>query len=126
MKRLYIALAILAVVFGGTLYNAYYLNTFTSDLSALLERAEARAESGDWNASHKLTEQAYDFWKNNTLYLHVFLRHNNTDDVEMGFHEVQEFINMEERGEYSAANARLVTQIGLLYEAEQLSLKNIL
>ena len=32
----------------------------------------------------------------------------------------------QEAGEYSAANARLMTQISLLYEAEQFTLKNVL
>lgn len=126
MKRLYIALAILALVFAGTMFNARYLNSLTTDLTTLLERAEARAESGDWRATANLTEQADKLWNDHTLYLHIFLRHSDTDDVEVGLHEVAEFIQMEERGEYSAANARLVAEIGLLYEAEQLSIKNIL
>ena len=126
MKRLYIAVAILCAIFASTLYNAYYLSGFTSELSALLERAEARAEGGDWSASRRLTDQAYSFWKSHTLYLHIFLRHGDTDDVEIGFQEVGEYLQAEEHGEYSAANARLVAEIGLLYEAEQLSVKNVL
>lgn len=37
-----------------------------------------------------------------------------------------EFLTCQEAGEYSAANARLMTQISLLYEAEQFTLKNVL
>lgn len=126
MKRLWIAGGILCVIFAATLYNAHYLNNFTADLSDLLNRAEARAEGGDWDSARKLTEQADDLWNSHTLYLHIFLRHGDTDDVEIGFHEVSELLQAEEDGEYSAANARLVSEIGLLYEAEQLSLKNVL
>lgn len=126
MKRLWIAVVILGLVFAATLYNTRYLSALTASLSATLTRAEERAALGDWPAAGALTDKAKEQWESHTLYLHVFLRHNDTDDVEIGFHEVKEFITHEEQGEYSAANARLIAEVGLLYEAEQLSLKNVL
>ena len=65
-------------------------------------------------------------WDRHAVYLHVLLRHTEVDDVNTSFQEVREFINCQEGGEYSAANARLMTQISLLYEAEQFTLKNVL
>lgn len=126
MKRAYIAMGILLAVFAATLYNAHYLNAFTADLSDCLTRAEAQAEGGDWTAAAETTQQARAQWEARTLYLHIMLRHGDTDDVNIGFREVTEYLREQERGEYSAANARLITKIGLLYEAEQLSLKNVL
>lgn len=126
MKRLWIACGILAVLFAATLYNASYLDRLTDSLSDQLTQAEACAEAGDWAEAARLTEGAFDEWESHTLYLHVLLRHADTDDVNSSFQEVGEFITCQESGEYSAANARLMTQIRLLYEAEQLSLKNIL
>ena len=107
MKRLWIAALLLAVLFGATLCNNLYLRGFTGALNALLEQAEARAETGD-------------------CYLHILLRHSDTDQIYTGFQEVLEFLTCQEAGEYSAANARLMTQISLLYEAEQFTLKNVL
>lgn len=126
MKRLWIAVGILFVIFAATLYNAHYLDRLTSELADILDRAEARAEADDWDSSRKLTEQAEQYWDDHTLYLHISLRHSDIDGIETGFEEVREYLQLEERGEYSAANARLVAQIGLLYEAEQLSIKNVL
>ena len=126
MKRLWIACGILAVLFAATLYNASYLDRLTASLADQLTQAEACAETGDWAEAARLTEGAFDEWESHTLYLHVLLRHADTDDVNSSFQEVGEFITCQESGEYSAANARLITQIRLLYEAEQLSLKNIL
>ena len=40
--------------------------------------------------------------------------------------EVLALLSSQEYGEYAAANARLMTQISLLSEAEQLTLKNVL
>ena len=42
------------------------------------------------------------------------------------FREVQEYLTLQEMDQYTAANARLITQLRLLAETEQLSLKNVL
>ena len=99
---------------------------FTGALNALLEQAEARAETGDWEEARVLTEQALTQWQSRDSYLHILLRHSDTDQIYTGFQEVLEFLTCQEAGEYSAANARLMTQISLLYEAEQFTLKNVL
>lgn len=126
MKRLWIAIVIMALVFCATLYNAHYLSVFTHQLTDLLADAEALAEAGDWDRAEDLTGEAYQLWEDHSGYLHILLRHQDTDQVHIGFREVWEFLNRQEDGEYSAANARLMTQIELLYEAEQLTLKNVL
>ena len=59
------------------------------------------------------------------MYLHVLLRHADTDQIYAGFQETLALLESQEYGEYAAANARLVTQIELLSEAEQLTLKNV-
>ena len=84
------------------------------------------AETGDWEEAHVLTEQALTQWQSRDSYLHILLRHSDTDQIYTGFQEVLEFLTCQEAGEYSAANARLMTQISLLYEAEQFTLKNVL
>ena len=108
------------------LCNNLYLRGFTGALNTLLEQAEARAETGDWEEAHVLTEQALTQWQSRDSYLHILLRHSDTDQIYTGFQEVLEFLTCQEAGEYSAANARLMTQISLLYEAEQFTLKNVL
>lgn len=126
MRRLWIACGILAALFAAALYNTWHLDRLTTSLSDQLTRAEACAEAGNWEEAARLTEDAFGEWDSHTVYLHVLLRHADTDEVSSSFQEVGEFITCREGGEYSAANARLIAQIRLLYEAEQLSLKNIL
>ncbi len=126
MKRLWIAAALLCAVFAATLWNGRYLRDLTEELSGLLTRAEFQAEKDNWEEASLLTQQAREKWESRDCYLHVMLRHSDTDEIHAGFREVQEFINCREGGEYSAANARLIAQIELLYESEQLTLKNVL
>lgn len=126
MKRVWIALTILLAILAGTLAHSFYIQTFTRDLTFLLETAEAEAEGNDWAAAQELTQTARDKWDANGTYLHILLRHSDTDSVHTGFREVAEFLQCQEGGEYSAANARLIAELELLAEAEQLTLKNIL
>lgn len=126
MKRLWIALALLAAVFGWTVYNSCYLGELTGEIGGLLTQAEAQAEVGRWEEAEKLTAAARRRWEEKDLYLHVTLRHADTDEVYTGFREVAEFLTAQEQGEYSAANAKLIAQLELLAEAERLNLKNVL
>ena len=73
-----------------------------------------------------MTEQSLHTWRERDVYLHVLLRHADTDQIYAGFQEVLALLESGEYGEYAAANARLITQIDLLSEAEQLNLKNIM
>jgi len=126
VKRLWIACAILLAVFAATLCNTSYLAQFTGRLTDTLAQAEQRAEAGDWEGAERSTRQALEEWDSHTAYLHILLRHTDVDEINVGFREVLEFIQCREEGEYSAANECLMVRIGLLYEAEQLSVKNVL
>lgn len=126
MKRIVIAVAILVAIFLATLSHSFYISSFTQGLTALLEEAEAKAEQQEWSAAMSLTQTARDKWTATDAYLHILLRHTETDSIYIGFQEVLEFIQCQENGEYSAANARLIADLELLSEAEQLTWKNIL
>lgn len=127
MRRLFISAAVLAALFGLTVYNSRYLDSYTDELVTLLRQAEFCTADGDWDAAADKTEAALDRWKSRDAYLHMVLQHRETDEVLLSFQEVLRLIAcQEDGGEYSAANARLITQIRLLYEAEQLSWKNVM
>ena len=127
MRRLWFSLAILITLVCLTLCNAYYLKSYTEEMTTLLHQAELCAADGDWDAAADKTEAALDHWHSRETYLHSTLQHRDTDAVLLSFHEVQQLIiHQEDGGEYSAANARLITQIGLLYEMEQLNWKNLM
>ena len=125
MKRFWIALLLLGAIFTGTLFHIRSLHGFTDTLSALLEQADELAAAEQWDQARDLTVQAKDTWGDRDVYLHVLLRHADTDSIYAGFQETLALLDSQEYGEYAAANARLVIQIQLLYEAEQLTLKNI-
>lgn len=127
MKQLISAFVLLTLIITGCLASEHFLGELTTHTTDLLAQAEESAEHGDWNTAKKLTTQAEEFWSSNQTFLYALLRHEDIDSVLGGFREINELIDCQEGGgEYSAANARLVTEIQLLHEMEQLSLINLL
>lgn len=126
MKRLWIALALMGAILGGTLAHTWSLQGFTDTLTGQLEEAQTLARADGWDQARTLTEQSLHTWRERDVYLHVLLRHADTDQIYASFQEVLALLESGEYGEYAAANARLITQIDLLSEAEQLNLKNVM
>lgn len=125
MKRLWIALALMGAILAGTLVHTWFLRSFTGELTAALEQADGLARAQRWEEAAALTENAFRRWRDRDIYLHVLLRHADTDEIYAGFQEVLALLDSREYGEYAAANARLGTRVALLSEAEQLTLKNV-
>ena len=126
MKRLVCAAAILVLVFAGTLYTGEYLSGLVGGSRDDLIHSGELAEQGDWAQALRITEQAYSAWLENDFWLHVLLHHKDIDGVLLSFYEVREYLKLAEPDQYTAANARLVAQLQLLIESEQLTVKNVL
>lgn len=126
MKRGWIAAALLAGMMALAFWNVSALGALTGELSQSLARAEEMAEQGDWAGAAQLTQTASQRWDSKHFYLHSTLEHDVTDAIAVSFAETLEFIERREAGEYSAANARLMTQLELLGEMERPLLENLL
>ncbi len=126
MRRLWIALALLAFLLGASLTNAWYAQRLTGDMREGLSQAQHLAEQGDWGRAEALTRQVYEDWQNHHFYFHTFMRHSDTDQVLRAFRTVLEYLQLQEPDQYNAANADLVAQLELLAEMEQATVVNVL
>lgn len=126
MKRLWAAALLLAVLAAVCLANAWYSRTLTGQLAQQLVRAQALVEEERWDQARDLTRQVYEQWNDRHFYLHIFLRHSDTDQILRTFRQVLQYLQLEELDQYAAANADLTAQLELLAEMEQPSLVNIL
>ena len=126
MKRLTAALFLLALVLCATVFHSRYLNRLTGGFCEQLQQAATLADQDNWSQALNLTEQTLTKWEQQDFYLHVMLRHTDIDAIRQTFHEVIESLSLAEPDQYTAANAKLITQLELLAEAEQLDLKNVL
>lgn len=128
MKRIGIALAILLLLAGFSAWHVRSLSHFTEGLTDLLLQAEQQVSQENWTGAEALTRQALADWEARDFYLHTTMRHEDTDAILTGFHQVLAYLEGKEHqpAEYAAANAQLITSIELLLEAETPTLKNIL
>lgn len=126
MKQGWLALALLAALAGLALWHAASISDLTGELAAALEQAESLAEGEDWAEAERITREAQDRWDKAGLQLHITMDHEVMDEVSVGFAETLEFLEAQEQGEYSAANARLIKRLELLGEMEQPTPDNLL
>ena len=128
MRRLYIsaALVLLLAVLSGL--HVWHLNDFTEELAGRLSKAQEMAGQEDWEGAARLTREVKDRWMKHEGYLHTTLRHEDIDAILISLDETLAFLEGAEKqpAEYAASNARLITQLGLLVEAELPTLTNIL
>lgn len=126
MKRLCFSAGVLVLLFVLTLLNANYLGRLSTGFIDTLTQAQQHVEMDDWETAEQLTQEALDDWESHETYLYMVLRHSDNDQIQTGFQEVIEYLSCQDEGEYFAANVKLITQISLLYEMEQLTLKNLM
>lgn len=126
MKRLVSAAALLLILLGGSLWNAWYADRLTGRMAGQLEQAQEQAARGDWEGAARLSRESFGLWQAHDAYLHVMMRHSDTDQILRAFRAVEQYLALEEPDQYTAANAELICQLELLSEMEQPSLVNIL
>ena len=126
MRRLGIAAAILLLLLAACLGSARYAKTLTESLTGRLEQAQEVAGQGDWENAARLSREAFQIWQDHEFYLHVLMRHSDTDGILRAFRALEQYLALEETDQYTAANADLIAQLELLSEMEQPSWENIL
>lgn len=126
MKRLWMAVLLMTVLVSLCLGNAWYSLTLTRQMAEQLTQAQTLVEQDQWESARTMTQEVYDRWNSQHFYLHVFLRHSDTDQILRTFRQVLQYLQLEELDQYAAANADLTAQLELLAEMEQPSLVNIL
>ena len=126
MRRLYAACGILLLLLGLTLVNGRYARGLTDGTAAELERARTLAEEGNWEGAAEAAEGAFRRWQSNAFYLHTVMRHEDADQILRTFHQVRQFLRERDWGQYAAASADLIVQLGLLSDKESAALDNVL
>lgn len=126
MKRLWIAVGLLALLLAASLTNAWYAQKLTGNMGERLRQAQTLTGQGNWDRAEALTRQVYEDWQDHHFYFHTLMRHSDTDQVLRAFRQVLEYLRLREPDQYNAANADLVAQLELLAEMEQATVVNVL
>ncbi len=126
MKQLIVSCSMLLCLLGMSLASGWHIDSLCDNYIPQLICAQQMAAQDDWPQARAITQAVYQDWENRNFLLHALLRHNDTDQILLSFRTISEYLQLEEMDQYAAANATLVTQLELLAEMEQPTLKNVL
>lgn len=126
VRRLVAAGLVIGGILAAALYTNYWLSGLTEVLIHQLETGEQLATEGAWGEATSITQAAAEQWEENRFPLHALMRHTETDEIQISFHQVLEYLEQQDENLYAAANGQLITQLELLAEMEHPSWENVL
>ena len=85
-----------------------------------------RWQAENWQDAADVLSESYTDWSGGQVYLHIVSEHDAVDDAEAMYRRAMAFAQEQESSEFRANTAELLTQLRLLDEMEEISIKNIL
>lgn len=119
-------IALLAAILAGSLWNSTVMTNHTSRWQEQLWQADAFAQSENWSDATATLTESYQDWSCRQTYLHIVTEHDAVDSAEAMYQRALAFAATRELSEFRAELADLRSQLCLLSEMEQLTLKNVL
>ena len=110
MRNAYVALALLVLIFIGTLINIHYLDGFVDELESYVIESGEHADAGDYQAAERSLRQAIDLWNGSDGYTHVFIRHSEINSTSDAFYELLGDILDENADSAAAGREKLLYQ----------------
>lgn len=126
MKKYALPLGLLAGILLLSLWNGAAMRRVTEELCTPLAQCSDLGQEENWQTAAEILEKTYQDWSRHQVYLHIVLQHDAVDGAEAMFHRAMAFAKTQEPSEFSAELAGLISQLHLLAEMEQLSVRNIL
>lgn len=131
MKQFFLAASMLVLALLFCLWNADTVTRKTQALEELVSSAQVCAESGDMSGAGRYIDNAYDYWLGEQTYFHIVMQHEALDDAESLFCRLRALgVDMDDEeadnAEFCSDAAELLSQLRLLRELEEISIKNIL
>ena len=117
---------VLALLFGGAMANARYVAQSVEDWCAGVETTLTAAEAEDWSGALDALDAVYGDWDARQTYFHIMVEHDELDAAENLFAVSRSSIESEDTEELRTNAAELLTQLRLLREMEEISIRNIL
>ena len=127
MKRFFfIPFCLLLALFAASLLNARVSDALVEDWCASLDALQQTAQLEDWDAVRDGLSALHESWDQHTAYFHIILQHDELNEVEALFARADSFAFEQDEGELRACVAELQSQLRVLSEMQEISIKNIL
>ena len=126
MKYFYIPCAILALILALSLFNAKAMENYVTDWCEELDAAQEAADGGNWAEAEHRIRSVHEVWDAKQSYFHIVSVHAELDEAEALLAKSLSFALDRDDAEFRANTAELITQLHLLSEIQEVSIKNIL
>ena len=126
MKKEFIALAVLLLVFASALVNIHTINRLTEEVVTLIEEAEGFVREESWEDALATANVALQKWESSGAYTHTVIRHSDIDSATDTISSLIKEIYAEDSGSAIGAAKAATLRMRSLASSEQLKLRNIL
>ena len=127
MKRFFwIPFCLLLALFGATLLNAAVADGLVTDWCAELDKLQDTAQAEDWDSVRGDLSALHESWDKHTAYFHIVLQHDELNEVESLLARADSFAFEQDEAELRACIAELKSQMLVLSEMQEISIRNIL
>ena len=127
MKRFFwIPFLLLLTLFTATLVNAAVAGDLVENWCASLDDLQRSSQTEDWPAERDSLDALHKGWDARSAYFHIVLQHDVLNDVEALLAKADIFAAEQDEEELRACIAELRSQLLVLSEIQEISIKNIL
>ena len=126
MKRLWIALSTLLLLFALCAAGKAAVTERVDGMLALLDQTKTAAAQGDLSSAATAAKDAEDYWLRNGVLLGSLLRHDEADSVSTQLAELRAYAENGDRGELLAVCAALTRQLEHIRGMESPLVQNVL
>jgi hypothetical protein len=126
MKHLYIGFGILLLCLALCCVSIFVLGHTVERTTNLLQQALELGDQEYFDQAQSLTEEAMALWNAHRGFFGVILRHDEADEVNAAFQELQEYVQNECIEEFEPSCARLIEQIRHIADMERPLYYNVL
>ena len=125
MKRLWIALALLALVLVTCIIGISYTQKITSEMTQTVEKAKDAQKRGDVNAAYQLSTTAKNNWREAHRVLCVYMVHSDLEEIDQTLAVLPELCQNGAKDSFLSECDRGLTLLSSLNESVSPSIENI-
>lgn len=126
MNRIWAALAILVILFGGSIWGTAEVSRMTKEVSEMLVQVQDTMDGGDTEKSRVLIQDAVDTWHGYHHVMSYFIPHERLETVSQSLSATESFLKSGTEDEARAECNRALNQIHTLMDTEMPYMNNIL
>ena len=126
MRKELAALAILAILFTGSVINIRYMDDLSESLITEVEYARSLAGAGDYDRSEAIIKDAINCWNVHDGYTHIFIRHPEIDSATDAFYELYDSVSEHDVSRAQGAFEKVEAHLSSIASMEHITVGSIL